>query len=112
MKKEPLMISDENQIIDSVFKILFFDETAREINDEKLAFAKIHEYEGGKLKYFVLFDGFNLVDIYGANHSRRNRPSWKMKNVNKSCFDSYIKYLQTKKNVCLTNATRKVHDVT
>lgn len=111
-KKEARLISSGDDVENTVFKILMFNEHATETNEPTQALAKIHEYDDGRLNYFVLFDGFAIVDLYGENYSRKNKASWKFKKVSASCFNSYIKYLQTKKKVCYTNASRKVYDGT
>ena len=83
---------------------LFLGEGGEE-TDTNSSFAKILRVDG-KEAYFVWFGRGLLFDPWGVERLHRNRPYYSFKKVNRTTFDYYIHYLESKNNLYLTRARR------
>lgn len=61
----------------------------------------------GNVKYFAMFDGHRFRDPSLSNSKTPpGVPRWKYVEVNKSVFDSYLKFLRTRNDAHMTAALR------
>lgn len=60
-------------------------------------------------KLFVLCNGGRLFNPNMTNDTRyKKRSDWKMKRVNKSIFNAYLRFLKEKKEIYLHQAEREI----
>jgi hypothetical protein len=81
--------------------------------DEKAALAKSvdcsYDHENISTQYFIMFGRGEIIDPYqadfGYTQTKLSR-MYKYKKVSLKCFNSYIKYLETKNRIHFTTARR------
>jgi len=84
-------------------------------SEKDYAFAKIVttnlDYDNVSTQYFVLVGRGEVLDPYSVDsgYSKKKLSSmYKYRRVSKQCFDSYIKYLETKNRIHFTTARRSL----
>jgi len=95
----------------------FFNFDGQEVTVEEQACAKQVKNNNGSERYFIkkaangqLFDQNNLWHVPGTENAfdkRRGRNIYEFTQVNKECFEFYLKFLQTKNPAYLRNAERE-----
>ena len=93
--------------------VSFFGEGGQIISDEKSALAKVaictYDHEHVSTQHFIMFGRGEIIDPYQADSGYNKKTlsrMYKYKKVSSKCFDSYLKYLQTKNRIHFTNARR------
>lgn len=89
---------------------IFYDKTGKPCSENK-AVAKMVEMitdDGkGKVIYYLIKHGRGqLFDPYGIDMNKTNAFDFKFVKVDKSIYSDYMKYLETRREVHLTNARR------
>lgn len=75
-------------------------------SDETKAVAKTSETPNGETVYYIKYRRGELFDPYGIDEMKINALDTKYRKVDKYIFDSYTKYLGTRRTAYLSEARR------
>lgn len=75
-------------------------------SDETRAVAKTSELSNGDVVYYIKYRRGELFDPYGIDERKANALDTKYRKVDKYIFDSYVKYLGTRRTAYLSEARR------
>jgi hypothetical protein len=98
-------ISNESEISD-VTTIVYFDVDGKSTPDPIRSYAKVEHFQG-KDYYFIVRNGNKLVNPL---YDTRGIHKYSFTIVKEECFHMYLRFLQTKKQVCFANTERLFYD--
>jgi len=87
----------------------FFGEKGEEA-DESSAFAKVADNSGFKT-YYIKYGRGDLLDPFGADKNKHNRPYFDFKRVPEKVYDYYMEYITSTDRIFLTRARRIMMEV-
>lgn len=102
-----------------------FNQFGKEIDDDKLAFAKESSFSNGTVRYYIKFatrgpESGCMLDPYSPwfqelnpkIFDKRNNfvAKYEFRSVKKEIFDLYLHFLKTQKHMFLRQAERQIND--
>lgn len=106
MKNKMVCVSDPKSLETSPPTVNYFDKDGNAVTSQSESVAKTEVFEG-KTYHYVARSSFHLVNVLTDDF--RSRRSWNFSLVSEDCFNSYLNFLKTKKQVAYNNAEGKSH---
>lgn len=97
------------ELVDQPLQVIWFNSNGEEINfkpGETPPCKIISSPKTTHRQYFIKTDQYGM--FFSPLETYLHRVQWKYQSVNKDTFELYLRFLQTRQKVFLTNAQRKI----